>query len=232
MRVAVLGATGRTGSHLVDELAKRGHAVTVLVRDPTRLGPRAARVERVITGDSRSPQALSALLEDADAVASTLGPTGKERGLHQETAGALVDAMDRTGVGRFIGVSGAGIDVPGDQKSPLNTAISKVIQTIGGAAVADKPAEYAVLASSDLDWTLARPPRLRDDPATGRLEHDAHRSTRSTYITSRPRRVPGRRPRGQPVLAASALRGHRETETLTCQHIERFRPFRRATTTR
>ena len=183
MRVGVLGATGRTGSHLVDELSQRGHAVTVLVRDPAKLGTRAIRVERVVTGDSRSVEALSALLKDADAVVSALGPTAKDHTLHQQTAAALVQAMHRTRVRRFVGVSGAGIDVPGDRKSALNTAISKVIQTVGGAAVADKPAEYAVFAASDRDWTLVRPPRLRDALATGRLEHDAHRSTRSTFIT-------------------------------------------------
>ncbi len=60
--------------------------------------------------------------------------------------------------------------------------ISKLIQTLGGAVVKDKPAEYEVFAASDLDWTLVRPPRLQDGAATGRLEHDAHRSTQSTKI--------------------------------------------------
>ena len=49
--------------------------------------------------------------------------------------------------------------------------------------VKDKPAEYAVYAASDLEWTLVRPPRLVDGDPTGQLEHDAHRSTRSTKIT-------------------------------------------------
>jgi putative NADH-flavin reductase len=46
----------------------------------------------------------------------------------------------------------------------------------------DKRDEYAVFAASDLDWTLARPPRLVDGEETARVEHAAHRSTRSSKV--------------------------------------------------
>ena len=49
---------------------------------------------------------------------STLGPTGKsDTSLHQDTAAALIGAMKAAGVRRFVGISGAGIDVPGDAKA-------------------------------------------------------------------------------------------------------------------
>jgi putative NADH-flavin reductase len=179
--VAVLGATGRTGHLVVSELLRRQHRVTVLVRDPGKLGDRAGRV-RVVTGDSRDPVALTALLDGADAVVSALGPTAKEPTLHRDTATALVAVMTTAGLRRFIGISGAGIDVPGDQKVWRDRVISTLITRFGGAVVADKPAEYRVWADSGLDWTLVRPPRLRDGAATGTVEHDATRSTRSTSM--------------------------------------------------
>lgn len=181
MKIAVLGATGRTGRPLVHELLRRGHEVVVLVRDPAKLEKLADSVE-VIPGDSRDSAALDQLLSGVDAVISALGPAAREASLHTETARALVAAMTAAGVTRFVGVSGAGIDVPGDEKTTSARVISKLIQTLGGAVVKDKPAEYQVYAASGLDWTLVRPPRLRDGPATGRLEHHAHRSTRSTRI--------------------------------------------------
>lgn len=182
MKVAVIGATGRTGRLLVEELLRRDHTVVALVRDPTKLGRLAHRLE-VVTGDSRTTADLDRLTAGADAVVSALGPTAKEGTLHTDTATALVASMDRAGVRRFVGVSGAGIDVPGDEKSFSARLISRVIQTVGGDAVKDKPAEYEVYAGSDLDWTLVRPPRLADGEATGRLEHHAHRSTGSTRVT-------------------------------------------------
>ena len=38
MKVAVIGASGRTGHLLVEELLRRGHQVTALARDPANLG--------------------------------------------------------------------------------------------------------------------------------------------------------------------------------------------------
>jgi len=183
MRVAVIGATGRTGRLLVTELLRRGHQVSVLVRDPTRLDDEVAGRVAVLTGDSRDPTVLAALVGGTDAVLSALGPTAKEPTLHRDTAVALTAVMPTAGVRRFIGISGAGIDVPGDEKARRDKLISSLIRRLGGKVVADKPAEYQVWAGTDLDWTLVRPPRLRAGDPTGQVEHDAHRSTRSTTIT-------------------------------------------------
>ncbi|SNS99304.1 Putative NADH-flavin reductase [Geodermatophilus pulveris] len=181
MRVAVLGATGRTGRPLVAELLRRGHEVSVLARDPAGLGDLTGRV-RVVTGSSRDAAALAGLVAGADAVVSALGPGRGDTTLHRDTAAALVPVMQQAGVPRFVGVSGAGIDVPGDRKSPSARVISFLIQRLGGAAVADKPAEYAVWAASDRDWTLVRPPRLKDGPGTGTVEHHASTSARATWL--------------------------------------------------
>ena len=181
MKVAVLGATGRTGRAVVTELLRRGHDVTVLARDPGKLVDGADSV-RVVTGQSRDPAALTELVTGVDVVISALGPVAKDHTLHRDTAAVLIPVMQQAGVTRFIGVSGAGIDVPGDRKSPSAKVISTLIQALGGKVVADKPAEYAAWAASDRDWTLVRPPRLQDGEASGRVEHHAHRSCRATTV--------------------------------------------------
>lgn len=181
MNIAVLGATGRTGRPLVEELLRRGHTVTALARDPAKLVEFGDRV-RVVVGTSTDPAALDDLLTGIDTVVSALGPSTKEATLHTDTARALVAAMARHGVTRFVGVSGAGIDVPGDRKGPRDKAISWMVKTIGGPVAADKQTEYAVYAASDLDWTLLRPPRLLDGPPTGRVYHHAHTPGRSSSL--------------------------------------------------
>ncbi|NMR20112.1 NAD(P)-dependent oxidoreductase [Cellulomonas fimi] len=184
MRIALIGATGRTGTYALHTALDRGHSVTVLVRDPGRLPADTRERVRVVVGDATDPAALADLLTGADAVVSALGPAGRQPHLHTRTARALVELMSTTGPRRFVGISGAGIDVPGDQKTTKDKLISRLIQTLGGEVVKDKPAEYQVWAASDLDWSLVRPPRLVDGPASDRpLEHHAHRSTRSTRIT-------------------------------------------------
>jgi putative NADH-flavin reductase len=177
--VAVLGATGRTGQLLVEQLLERGEQVRVLARTPQKLGALAERVS-VVQGSSTDPAALDALLEGADLVVSALGPTDKQPTLHRDTARALLEVMPRHGVQRFVGISGAGIDVPGDRKRGPDKVISFLIQKLGGAVAQDKIHEYDVWAASPVDWTLVRPPRLVDGPATGRVQHDAHRTGRSS----------------------------------------------------
>ena len=181
MNVAVIGATGATGMHLTRTLLERGHQVTALVRDPGRLGDLTDRF-RVVQGTSTDPAAIRDLLAGNEAVISALGPTKKEASLHQDTARVLVEAMRREGIRRFIGISGAGIDVTGDRKAAKDKVISYLIQRLGGAVVADKPAEHRIWSESGLDWTLVRPPRLTNGPATGHLEHHAHDSTRSSTL--------------------------------------------------
>jgi putative NADH-flavin reductase len=179
--VAVLGGTGRTGRPLVAELLHRGHKVVVLARDPARLGEVRDEV-RVVTGDSRDEAALTELVSGADAVISTLGPVRNQGMVNRDTANALISAMRTAGVRRYIGVTGAGIDVPGDRKANLDKVISKVITAVSPKAVADRAAEYEAWVASGLDWTMVRAPRLRDGPPTHAMEHDAHRSAPSPYL--------------------------------------------------
>jgi putative NADH-flavin reductase len=180
VRVAVLGATGRTGRAVVDELLLRSHEVVVLVREPRT----AALPSEVATvgGDARDPSAVAAVVRGAQSVVSALGPRRKDVTLHREVAPLLVEAMRRAGVRRFVGISGAGVDVPGDAKSRRDRVVSALIQRLGGRAVQDKAIEQQVWAASGLDWTLVRPPRLVDGDASGEVEHAASRSPRTTRI--------------------------------------------------
>lgn len=182
MKVTVLGATGRTGRHVVEELLRRGHPVTALARDPGKLGPLAGRVS-VVTGEARDAAALAAAVTGADAVLSALGPVGKDRTLHTDVAPRLVEAMRSAGVRRFVGISGAGVDAPGDRKSRRDRIISKLVHVFGGAVAQDKERERETWAASGLDWTLVRPPRIVDGPGTGEVAHDAVHTQRSTKIT-------------------------------------------------
>ncbi|SDN70939.1 Putative NADH-flavin reductase [Geodermatophilus sp. DSM 45219] len=179
MRVAVLGATGATGRLLVDELVRRGHTVVALTRAPDPAGPEAVTW---VAGDARDPGALSALVDGADAVVSALGPRRGDGTLHREVAPLLVTALREAGVRRFVGVSGAGVDVPGDRKSRRDRVVSALLQRLGGQTVRDKALERETWAASDLDWTLVRAPRLVDGPPTGRVEHSAGCSPRRTSI--------------------------------------------------
>ena len=182
-RVAVLGGTGATGRLVVEELLRRGHAAVALTRTADPAGPADPSAVAWVVGDARDPAALGELVAGADVVLSALGPRRGDATLHREVAPLLAAAMREAGVRRFVGVSGAGIDVPGDRKSRRDRIVSALVQRFGGEAVRDKAEELQVWASSGLDWTLVRAPRLTDGPATGSVEHSAVRSPRRTSIS-------------------------------------------------
>jgi putative NADH-flavin reductase len=180
VKIAVLGATGRTGRPLVEELLRRGHHVVAVVRDPAGTG--VPDGVEVVPGDVRDADVLRRAVAGADAVVSALGPRKGDPRLHREVAPLLVGVMRESGVRRFVGVSGAGVDADGDHKSRRDRIISGIIKRLPGDAVKDKVLEYQVWRDSALDWTLVRPPRLQEGPPTGAVEHHAGTSPRSTAI--------------------------------------------------
>ncbi|MBI1245742.1 MAG: NAD(P)H-binding protein [Alphaproteobacteria bacterium] len=68
MKVALVGATGMTGRHVLPELLARGHDVVAVGRNPEKLAALDPRAERRI-GDFDRPETLPAALAGVDAVA-------------------------------------------------------------------------------------------------------------------------------------------------------------------
>jgi len=110
--IAVTGATGFVGRHLVAALARRGHNVRVLVRHPTRSPPLSPGVEPV-AGDLANEAALAALVRRATAVVHLVGII-VERGratfqeVHVAGTRRLLGTARAAGVERFVHMSAIG----------------------------------------------------------------------------------------------------------------------------
>src|SRR5918998_6356886 len=68
LMIAVLGATGNTGSRIATTLLDRGHAVRVIARSADKLASLAARGADPVATDLTDAGAMSAALRGADAV--------------------------------------------------------------------------------------------------------------------------------------------------------------------
>src|SRR6059058_3137021 len=68
--VALTGATGFIGQHLLHELPKRGYRLRVLLRRPTAVPLESASA---VVGDLARPQNMTAALADVDAVIHSAG---------------------------------------------------------------------------------------------------------------------------------------------------------------
>jgi putative NADH-flavin reductase len=173
MELAVLGATGGIGRHLVTLALADGHRVTAAVRDPARLPVHHDRLT-VVRADALDPASLQPVLEGTDAVLSGIGQAGRTDPLKpaSTSARAAATAMATVGVRRILVVSAAPLNRSGAGQSFLAAkAFGPLLWAVLRDVYTDLEAMERVLRESDLDWTAVRPPRLTDRPGRGRYRH-------------------------------------------------------------
>lgn len=112
MRALVTGGTGFIGSHLVEALLARGFEVSVLVRDPARLGWIAGKDVRTLTGDCTRPESLRGVASGMDYVFHNAGLTKASRAEEYYRVNAegtrnmlQAAAADAPGLKKFVYVS-------------------------------------------------------------------------------------------------------------------------------
>jgi putative NADH-flavin reductase len=166
MKVVVLGATGGTGLEIVRQGIERGHSITAFVRSPEPLAAFQNRIT-VRQGDLLDRSALEAVVKGRDAVVSGFGPrlpvAPADRDLLQRFAIALTGAMRDAGVRRLVVISTAFLFT-----DPLLPPTHLIGRLFFPGIVQDATAMEDVLQRSGLDWTIVRPPQLKDKPHTGK----------------------------------------------------------------
>ncbi len=155
MKVAIIGATGFVGSALLKEAVARGHEVTALVSDPSKL-PVAHDVQAV-QGDVLAQDDLAAKLKGNQAVLSAFSGHAQTDvlGYYLKGIRSIVSAVKQAGVARLLLVGGAGgLEVaPGVQliDTPQFPAEWK------GTAEGARQALDVLRQERDLDWTVLAP---------------------------------------------------------------------------
>ncbi|MCP8968905.1 NAD(P)-dependent oxidoreductase [Ectobacillus ponti] len=170
MKLCILGATGRTGLHLVRLALAGGHDVKTLVRDAAKLGDLQGGVY-ILEGNAREAGDLSAAVSGCNAVISALGTDGN--GTLSCSTPLLMEAMKQAGVSRLITIGTAGI-LQARSNPALYRFQSGESRRKSTAAAEDHLQAYLQLEQSDLDWTIVCPTHLIDGEAAGqyRTEKD------------------------------------------------------------
>jgi nucleoside-diphosphate-sugar epimerase len=107
MKVALTGATGFVGSHVLAELQDHGHEVTALVHDDAAADTAAAKGATAVVVDLYDRPAVVSALSDADAAIHTASP-GDETSADLDSAvvDAAIEAFDGTGQ-PYLHITGA-----------------------------------------------------------------------------------------------------------------------------
>ena len=168
MQLTVFGATGGTGSRLVELALTKGHQVTAVVRDPARLSVSSQPLLQVVTADIMDPASILPAVTSADAVLTAAGPRGTgPTTVITDSVRSITTAMREAGARRLLALSGS-IAADDGESLYMRYLVKPVARrTFLRYVSADMRRAEALIEESDLDWTIVRPPALTDGPATG-----------------------------------------------------------------
>ena len=169
MKILVFGASGGTGRELVAQALDRGYGVTAFVRDPGKMTDIQHVNLSVLRGDVLSRADVVNAVAGHDAVLVAIGAGRQASNVREKGTRVVVEAMRENGVKRLVCLSSMGV---GDSKANLPFFTRYIIVGVYlRHAFADHERQEVVVKNGDLDWTLVRPPHLKDGPHTGVYQH-------------------------------------------------------------
>ncbi|MEO6629113.1 MAG: SDR family oxidoreductase [Aquihabitans sp.] len=176
MDIAVVGATGRTGSLVVEQGLARGHHMTALARRPEAIELRSE--DLVVTeADVLDADRLVTAVAGCQAVVSALGigTSRKATVVYSEGTKNLLRAMEIHGISKLVVISAAPVGPRAGQAFLERRVMMPVLERLFGETYEDMDRMETLLRASDVDWVSLRPPRLVAKPATGhyRISVDA-----------------------------------------------------------
>lgn len=159
-KIAILGATGKSGKYLVEHLLTQGFELKLLLRNPENFAVKNPLIE-LVAGDARDYESVKLLLEGCSAVISTLGQPKGESSIFSQASRNVMQAMAYWKIDRYIVTTGLNVDTPADRKGPTTQEATEWMKKNYPMTTADKQLEYELLAGSAVDWTLVRLPMIQ-----------------------------------------------------------------------
>jgi uncharacterized protein YbjT (DUF2867 family) len=148
MQVAVVGATGFVGRHLVPELVREGHRVIAISRDGALRPDWPGEVVSVARADVETGEGLDGAVQGADAVVHLVA-------IARETGGRTFDNVNVAGTGRVVAAAEA-------------AGVRRIVHLSVLGAVDDPELRYLhskwrgeqLVRGSSLEWVILRPSLL------------------------------------------------------------------------
>ena len=159
--VAVLGASGRTGVHVLEELKSRGANVKALSRNIERAKEKVSGDFEWAYADVTKPETLTTALQGVDILISTIGSTGGDNSELIDYQGSInfVDAAKESGVKHIIYMSSIGA-------GGAENFSTVILNLVTGKAMKWKSLGEDYIRNSGIDFTIIRPGGLRGDSGT------------------------------------------------------------------
>jgi putative NADH-flavin reductase len=179
MKIIVFGATGGVGQFVVKQGLEEGFEVTAFVRNPEKLKGSDGNLQ-VIQGNALNQEDVAAAIAGHDAVVSCLGSSqGMKKSTElQEMMKCIVNGMQEHQVKKIVYTASAGIH------KELSGISGKLIMAMLKNPLADHRAAFDYIQAHDLNYTIARPMGLTNNPFTGEYRESA------TSVPGKSRSIP------------------------------------------
>ncbi len=168
MKIAVFGATGKTGIQVVQQALDQGLEVKAFVRDPQKMTIKNDKLS-LVQGDVVKPEAVEAGVEGVDAVVVTLGPKPDAGNVMAEGTANIISSMKKHNVKRLIVQSSYPMSgSPEGMEFLRNQGMTdEQIASMLQPAIDDKVKQETETRESGLDYLIIRPLILTDGEKTG-----------------------------------------------------------------
>src|SRR5271170_805486 len=105
MNAVLYGATGNSGQRILKELTNRGHHVTAVPRDTSKI----PSTVKAVKDDLSSVEAIATIIAGADIVVSAYAPPQDNTDALLGVTDRQIAAVKKAGTARLIVVGGAGL---------------------------------------------------------------------------------------------------------------------------
>lgn len=167
-KIALFGASGKTGSAFLKIALENNYYVKALVRTPQKITISHPNLE-IIHGDVLNPNHVLQTIRNTNLVVSLFGHVkNSPEWLQTNGTKNILEAMEQTDVEKIISLSGGGLPFPEkDRPKFADLMIRGIMKLVVPKILNDAIAHYEVLKNSDKTWIIVRGPRLTNEPKKG-----------------------------------------------------------------
>lgn len=179
-KIAVFGATGKVGTHFVEQALRAGYQVRACVRNRSKLSQSVAQKVEAFEGDVLNMADVERAVAGIDVVVSCLGNVGKHLIMHTAYNNIMTAAAKQPQPLRCIMISSVGL-------GGTSWLIKSTLTLIAGkAAIADfEKADKRIREETAVPFVLVRPYALTDKLGSGRYR--ATQQQNATFMRPIPR---------------------------------------------
>jgi len=157
MKIALIGATGFVGGAVLNELLTRGEAVTVILRNPSKLTINSEKLH-VVKADAVNAEELAEAVKGYDVVISAYNAGWTNPNFYEDFLNgskAIQEGVKKAGVKRLLVIGGAGSLYVKEGVQLVDTPEFPDDWKTGAKAARDYL--NVLKEEKDLDWTFLSP---------------------------------------------------------------------------